>query len=130
MDAELLRTIISTSSVSALLIFMLTRAMDLRRRRKQARADLTGIQLEVSYSSECADEYVSRVADGRPVWTPNYRTITNFIAQHLSWLAAEGYTRGTEAQQIFRFLTRAAEINRSLEMLQSMTASESYKIPT
>jgi len=129
MDSELALTIISTSAFSALMTLALTRSLEWRRRRKQARGYLAGIQLEIAYAEECADEYTATIEKGAPVWAPNYRTITEFTKLHLPSLAAEGIVTAAEANQLFRFLTRATEINRSLDMLQSLTSASGYKPP-
>jgi hypothetical protein len=131
MDIGLLTTIVSTSAFSAAAIFALTRLLDWRRRRRQARGYMKGIQLEIAYAQECADEFVSTVGEPKrlPVWTPGFRVITEFTREHLSWLAAEGYLETSETHEVFRFYTRAMEMNRSLDLLATMTGSPDYKAP-
>lgn len=135
MKTSILLAIISTSAFSALMALLLTRGLDRLRRRSQARGYLVGIQLEIAYAEECADVYVSdvdsdpRTGEPRPVWAPNYRIVVEFTRMHLPWLAAEGYLINSEAHELFRFYTRADEINRSLESLDSLTSTTGYEAP-
>ena len=41
----------------------------------------------------------------------------------MPWLTAEGYLRVDEANQLFRFYTRATEVNRSLDDLATMISA-------
>ena len=129
MDPSLAIAIISTSAFAALLTLSLGRLLDWRRRRMQAKGYLVGIQLEIAYAQECADAYVTDVNAGRYVWAPNYRTITEFTRVDVPWLTAEGYLKPGEANQLFRFYTRASELNRSLDALADMTSAPGYAVP-
>lgn len=135
MQTSILLAIISTSAFSALATLLLNRGLDCLRRRNQARGYLVGIQLEIAYAEECADAYVTETDKDRktgkpkPVWAPNYRVVVEFTRLHLPWLAAEGYLVGDEAHELFRFYTRASEINRSLESLDSLTSTPGYRAP-
>jgi hypothetical protein len=129
MDARLLTAIISTSAFSAALTLALNRLFDRRRRHKQAKGYLRGIQLEIAYAQECADAYVTDVDNGHPVWAPNYRAVTEFTRLQVPWLAAEHYLQVDEANQLFRFYTRATEVNRSLDALAEMISAPGYRVP-
>lgn len=82
MDSSLAIAIISTSAFTALLTLTLKR-LDWRRRNKQAKGYLRGIQLEIAYGQECADAYVTKVDEGRPVWAPGYRIVTEYTRSHV-----------------------------------------------
>jgi hypothetical protein len=128
-DGSTLVAIVSTSAFASALVFLLARALDVRRRRRQARGYLTGMQLEIVYAQECADFYITDVDGGHPVWAPNYRVITEFTRLHLPWLAAEGYVRSDESRELLRFYARASEFNRSLDALASLTSAPGFVVP-
>jgi hypothetical protein len=136
MQSSILLAIISTSAFSALMVLLLNRGLDVLRRRNQARGFLVGIQLEIAYAEECADAYVTDVdkdpktGRSRPIWAPNYRVVVEFTRLHLAWLAAEGYLVSNEAHELFRFYTRASEVNRSLDSLDTLTSTPNYRAPT
>ena len=96
---RLLIAIISTSAFTALLTALLNRLLDRRRRDRQARGYLSGIQFEISYAKEFAEAYV-RDAAQRPVWAPNYRAVTEFTRLHVPWLSAEGYLQLSTAHTV------------------------------
>lgn len=129
MDTSTLISIASTSAFASTLVFALTRALEVRRRRRQALGYLTGIQLEIAYAQECADGYVAEVDRGRAVWSPNYRAITEFTRLHLPWLAAEGYITSNESSELLRFYGRSSELNRSLDALASLTSAPGFEVP-
>jgi hypothetical protein len=90
MDSSLAIAIISTSAFTALLTLILNRLIDWRRRNKQAKGYLRGIQLEIAYGQECADVYIAKVDEGHPVWAPGYRIVTEHTRQYVPWLAGRG----------------------------------------
>lgn len=128
-DSGVVTAIISTSAFTALLTLTLTRLLDRKRSRQQGRGYLCGIQLEIAYAEECADAYITDVKSGHSVWAPNYRTVTESVKLYVPWLTAAGFLEADEANQLFRFYTRAVEINKSLDALADLTSALGYHPP-